>query len=84
MHNMAPLGMVSKVLSIEAIGLCSYPAIILNHAAAFVITAVARPQTAGAAQKDLLIEYSCSCEVDWSIQLEVITATPELEQIYID
>ena len=43
MHNMAPLGMVSRALLIETIGLCSYPAIILNHAAAFVMTAVDRP-----------------------------------------
>ena len=49
MHNMAPLGSISKDLSIEAMRLCSYPAIILNHDTAFVITAVDRPQTAGAA-----------------------------------
>ena len=84
MHNMAELGLVSKALLIEAIGLCSYLAIILNHAAAFVITAVYRPQTAGAAQKGLLFEYFCSCDVDWNIPCELITATPELEQEYVD
>ena len=83
MHNMAELGMVSKALSIEVIGQCSHLAIILNHAAAFVITAVYRPQTAGAAQKGLVFECSCSCGVDWNIQCELITATPKLEQEYV-